>query len=179
MRSKFFSHILTASALTLVMGGTAYAAGAGDYQSQQPGQTGAMQQDQMQQQAGQVDFSNVYKSSSLKDLDVQDPQGESIGKIDDVLIDSNGQASHVVVAEEGGMLGGAGQSYVIPWDQLQIDAQQQTASVNVPKDQLSTEFSAFEELPPTKLDQQQQQQQPQQQPQPQDGMGGSPDSQMQ
>lgn len=186
MRYKFMTHILSASALTLVMGAPVYAAGEGEYQDPQA-QTGAAQQDPaMQEQQAEVDFANSYKSSSLQDLDVNDMQGETIGQIDDVLIDSEGKVSHVVVSEEGGLLGGDGQSYVIPWDQVQFDEQQQTASIDVSQDQLSTEFSAFEELPATKLERDEAQQQPDeaQQPddiqqQPEEGMGESPDSPMQ
>ena len=179
MRYKFMTHVLSASALTLVMGSAAFA-------QQEPMQQEPMQQepmdqepmDQAMEQQAEVDFANSYKASTLQDLDVNDMQGETIGKIGDMLIDDQGTVSHVVVMEEGGLLGGGGQSYVIPWDQVQFDEQQRTASVNVSQDQLSTEFSAFEELPPTKLEQAQQQETGDMQQQP-EGMGESPDSQMQ
>ncbi len=186
MRYKFITHILSASALTLVMGAPVYA----QQQYEDPAmqqQEPTVQQDSSMQPQAEADFANSYKSSSLQDLDVNDMQGETIGKIDDVLIDSEGNVSHVVVSEEGGLLGGGGQNYVIPWDQLQIDDQQQTASIDVSKDQLSTEFSAFEELPPTKLERDEAQQPPDEAQQPGDmqqqpeegGMGESPDSSMQ
>lgn len=179
MQSKFVTHFVSAGALMLALSGGAFAAGE-QYGGQQTGQMQG-QAEQMPGQAGQmqqaqVDFSNVYKASSLQNLEVQGSQGENIGQISEVLIDKNGQVSHVVVSEGGGLFGaGGGQNYLVPWQQLQIDDQQQIAMLNVSSDQMDTQFSAFEEIPPTSLEQGgQMQQQPQQQPPqepPMDGMG--------
>lgn len=177
MQSRTVYSLLTASALALSMGGALAAqdqsqSGMSGGMQSESGTTGMQDQgttsmggmSQQQAQTGQIDISNKYSASSLQNLKVQDSQGQQLGNISDVLIDQDGTVSHVVVAEGSGVFGlGGGKKYLVPWDQVQIDDQQQTASINVSQDQLSTEFSAFEELPPTALDQQQQSSQQQDQ----------------
>ncbi len=137
MKSKSIVSMLSASALALAMSGPVLAAG-------ETGQTGQYQNGMASPQAA-ADFSSMYKADNLKDLSVNDSQDQQIGSIDSVLVDDQGEV-HVVVRDQQDM------NYLVPWDRVTIDDQQQIASIDVSQDQLSMEFSAFEELPPTALD---------------------------
>ena len=131
MQSKSIVSILSASALALALSGPVLAAG----------ETGAMGGPQ-----ASADPSSMYKADSLMDLSVNDSQGQEIGNIDGVLVDDQGQA-HVVVRDQQDT------NYLVPWDRVTIDDQQQVASIDIGQDQLSSEFSAFEQMPPTALEQ--------------------------
>lgn len=145
-------------ALTLALGGSAFAAG--EYGAGQAGamdpQSGQMSSQQpmagQQAGAGQMDLSDQYRASNLEGLAVRDSQGEEIGNINHVLVGQDGKVSNVVVSR-GGMLGVGSTNYLVPWDRLNIDPQQRAATIDISGDQLDTEFSAFEELPETALEQ--------------------------
>lgn len=151
MHRKSIASIAIGSALALTLGGTAYAQGMA--QDGMSSDQGTMYQGAAP--TGQdINFSDKYKASSLNNLQVKDAQDQDIGQVSEMLIGQDGNVSHVVIGESG-FLGVGGQQYVIPWDRLQIDPQQQTASIDVSQDQLSAEFAAFDELPQTLLDQDQ------------------------
>jgi sporulation protein YlmC with PRC-barrel domain len=52
---------------------------------------------------------------------VENPQGESLGKIDNLMINLNtGQIEYAVI-ERGGILGVGGKLFAIPFDELRVD----------------------------------------------------------
>lgn len=150
--------LFSTGALALALSAPALAAG--DYGSKQQSGAGGDQQygqsagGAMDQQSGaQVDLSNTYRASNLEGLAVRDAQGQEIGNINHVLIGQDGKVSNVIVSK-GGVLGVGTTNYLVPWDRLNIDPQQQAAILDINGDQFDTEFSAFEELPGTALERQ-------------------------
>ena len=73
--------------------------------------------------------------SHLIGLTLRNPQNESIGDIDDVIVDRDGRVREVIVGV-GGFLGIGEHKVAIAWDQLQFDASRDVAVVNMTKDQL-------------------------------------------
>lgn len=96
-----------------------------------------------QQQGGSVDEA-AYMISELMDKDVRNAQDEELGKVQNLLVSADGRITHAVVGA-GGVLGVGQDMYAVPWDRLQFSPDQEHVVLNVPQDQLSTEFSAFEE----------------------------------
>lgn len=99
----------------------------------------------MEQAAGAPDLSETYQSGQLIGMDVRNNNDEELGEISQLIIDKTGNVTHVVLSS-GGVLGVGGQGYVVPWDRVQLDTDQQRAQIDVSKSRLSSEFSAFEPL---------------------------------
>jgi sporulation protein YlmC with PRC-barrel domain len=90
------------------------------------------------------DISSSYKSSDLLDMSVQNRQNEDLGQISELIVDKDGKVSHVVLSA-GGVAGVGGDEYIVPWDRITLSQAGDVAHVDVNKDALSSEFSAFEE----------------------------------
>ncbi len=75
------------------------------------------------------------EGSHLIGLSVRNSANESIGSIDDVLVDADGRVRQVVVSV-GGFLGIGDRKVAIGWDQLRFDRQRDIAMVNLTKDQV-------------------------------------------
>lgn len=117
----------------------------GAWAAQDTGKTSPSAQQQGQksgQRAQAPDPSSGYVASNLIGQDVKDRQGAEIGTLDNVIIDKSGKVTYGVL-NQGGVLGIGGQSYAVPWDRFQISANNELR-LNVLKDQVATEFSAFE-----------------------------------
>lgn len=84
-----------------------------------------------------------YRATDLMDLRVRNPQNEELGIISELLVDKQGRISHVVL-QAGGLLGMGEHRYAIPWDRVKFGKNRQEAVVDVAKERLGTEFSAFE-----------------------------------
>ena len=65
-------------------------------------------------------------------MTVRNPQGEKLGKIDDILIDPNGAVKYAILSY-GGLLGIGHKSIAIPWRALKLDKEGSTLVVNVDK----------------------------------------------
>jgi PRC-barrel domain len=88
------------------------------------------QQEQQQQQAGggqepveevaeQTQPSGTLLSSNLRDTPVQNPEGENLADVDDLVIDQDGQVTHVVLGF-GGFLGLGTKQVAVPWDRFEV-----------------------------------------------------------
>jgi hypothetical protein len=75
------------------------------------------------------------QGSHLIGLTLRNSANESIGSIDDVLVDPDGRVRQVVVSV-GGFLGIGDRKVAIAWDQLRFDAAHNVAMVNLTKDQV-------------------------------------------
>lgn len=65
---------------------------------------------------------SLVRADDLLGADVVDPQGDKVGKVDDLLLDAQGNSvTHLVVAR-GGFLGMGVKRHAVPWQQLQLDA---------------------------------------------------------
>jgi sporulation protein YlmC with PRC-barrel domain len=102
-------------------------------QQERQGQQQARQQQQQSQYAQQL-----MTADDLGGAKIQNRQGEEIGSVDKVVLDSqNGQIAYVVVTS-GGFWGVGGEKAVIPWKAVQLQQEQDepVLMVDVTKDQL-------------------------------------------
>jgi sporulation protein YlmC with PRC-barrel domain len=101
----------------------------------------------MQQQGMMQPMSKpvAYESSRLIGQDVINQQGEKLGKIRNLAIGSNGQVTYAVLGV-GGIVGVGEKDIAVPFNQLQISSDQTRITLNVSKDKVTSEFSAFEDV---------------------------------
>jgi sporulation protein YlmC with PRC-barrel domain len=86
-------------------------------------------------------------ATDLIGANVVDAQGESIGSIDDFIVDPFGGIGGVVVSV-GGFLGIGAKDVAVPWDSLQYQPHEQTAYLDVTREQLETapDFQTVEDM---------------------------------
>jgi sporulation protein YlmC with PRC-barrel domain len=144
-------HILSAAiiaAMGLATSGVVLAA-------EESGNSGQMGEGTPAEHAAQAmqapDMSNSYVASKIIGREVQNDKGDKIGKLETVIMDKSGQVTYGVLSQ-GGMLGMGGKSYVVPWNRFEITADNKVR-LNVNKDQVSSEFSAFEPQKPQSTEQ--------------------------
>ena len=78
----------------------------------------------------------VLSASSLSNNGVRNAQGESIGKIYDIMIDvPTGRVAYAVLSF-GGFLGLGDKLFAIPWGALSLDQENQVFVLNVSRQQL-------------------------------------------
>lgn len=76
----------------------------------------------------------MEKASTIIGMDVENPQGESLGTIKDIVIDRNtGQIAYAVLS---GVSGAENKLFAVPWSALQPGTTATTLSLNVPKSKL-------------------------------------------
>lgn len=78
--------------------------------------------------------------------DVLDQESERIGRVTNVLIGPSGRVEAVVLGT-GGILGLGGREYEVPWDRVAMSPDGRDVMVGVARDDVETEFSAFEVEP--------------------------------
>lgn len=111
------------------------------------------------QQELPFDMATSYTASDVMDKQVKNEEDKDLGKINELVINDEGQITHAILAK-GGVLGVGAKLYAIPWDRIDLSKEREHVVLNVSEDQLSTEFSAFEEMPEQEPQQQEQQEQP-------------------
>lgn len=72
------------------------------------------------------------RSSQITGMAVSNPQGEKMGKIDDLLIDHSGAVKYAILSH-GGVLGIGNKLIAIPWRALKLDKEKRVLVVNVDK----------------------------------------------
>lgn len=78
----------------------------------------------------------VLSATSLEDNDVVNTEGQSLGNIEDFMIDlDNGRVSYAVLSF-GGFLGVGDKLFAIPWDSLHVDTTNERFVLDVPKEKL-------------------------------------------
>lgn len=134
----------TACVITLGMLAGAPLIQAAGQSSDSSAQSGQPASGAMQRSPGTApDLSASYRSDKLIGMKVKNNTGEELGEISKIILDTNGQATHVVLSS-GGVLGVAADEYVIPWNQVQLTQGSDHALIDVQKNAISSEFSAFE-----------------------------------
>jgi sporulation protein YlmC with PRC-barrel domain len=80
---------------------------------------------------------NTHRTSQIVGADVENAQGEDLGKIEDLVLDpQNGRVSYAVLSF-GGFLGLGEKYFAIPWNALQAKAgEDDTMILNVDKEKL-------------------------------------------
>src|SRR5687768_74707 len=80
----------------------------------------------------------VLPATILMKDKVVNPQGEELGKIDDVMIDfETGRIAYAILSS-GGVLGVGDKMYAIPWGLLGLDSDGRRFVLNVDKEVLKT-----------------------------------------
>lgn len=120
--------MITALALLFSITLTTGAMAAGEYGSE-AGQTPSQLQTTQQEQ-------QVKSTNKLIGRAVMGRQGQEIGNISDIMIDTRtGQVAYALVSS-GGVLGMGENQYIVPWNALHIDPQTNQLALNMSKDQL-------------------------------------------
>ena len=80
---------------------------------------------------------HVISASTLASYKVENPDGENLGKIEELMIDlASGRVGYAVLSF-GGFLGFGDKLFAIPWSKLSIDpVKDKTFILNVPKERL-------------------------------------------
>jgi sporulation protein YlmC with PRC-barrel domain len=86
-------------------------------------------------------------ASDLINATVVDAQGESIGSVEDFIVDPMGGIGGVVVSV-GGFLGIGSKDVAVPWEAVQYQPQEETVYLDVTREQLETapDFATVEDL---------------------------------
>ena len=78
----------------------------------------------------------VLSSSSINGTNVYNSQGESLGEIKDLMINtSNGMISYAVLSF-GGFMGLGDKYFAIPWESFSIDTAEERFVLNIYKEKL-------------------------------------------
>ena len=81
-------------------------------------------------------YRRVMSASSLSADRVKNPEGEDLGKLDEIMIDvPTGRVAYAVVSF-GGILGMGAKLFAIPWTSFTLDEDNKCFLLNVPKDRL-------------------------------------------
>ncbi|MEJ2033464.1 MAG: PRC-barrel domain-containing protein [Deltaproteobacteria bacterium] len=123
--------MITASALLFSITLTTGAMAAGEYGSEAGQSSSQSEQVQATQQEQQVKSTNKLIGRA-----VMGHQGQEIGNISDIMIDTQtGQVAYALVSS-GGVLGMGENQYIVPWNALHIDPQTNQLALDMSKDQL-------------------------------------------
>lgn len=84
-------------------------------------------------------MTNVPKyvsASTLTGDDIVNPQGESLGDLKDIMLDSTTGKIAYAVLSYGGVLGLGDKLFAVPWSALRIDGDNKNLVLNVSKERL-------------------------------------------
>lgn len=76
------------------------------------------------------------RASQLIGEQVNNAQGEEIGKIDDLVVDADSQRVYYAILSSGGILGAGDKLFAIPVGQFKMDAKQDRLVLNIDKERL-------------------------------------------
>ena len=83
-------------------------------------------------ETGATPLEGWQRSSQISGMTVTNPQGEKLGKIDDLLIDQGGALKYAILSH-GGILGIGDKLIAIPWKALKLGTEKKTLVINVDK----------------------------------------------
>jgi sporulation protein YlmC with PRC-barrel domain len=83
-----------------------------------------------------MQYSNVWLATALLNQHVRSRAGESLGKIEDIVVDADTGNIQYAVLSLGGMVGMADKLYAIPWPLLQISSARDYFGLNVDREVL-------------------------------------------
>jgi len=83
------------------------------------------------------------KASKIIGQSVEDPSGEKVGTLDELVIDREGRITQAVLSV-GGFLGVGEKRIAVSWDNLKFQPEQETIIVNQGKEEL-TKAPSYEE----------------------------------
>lgn len=89
----------------------------------------------------------VLSADAVRGDRVYNPEGEDLGRIEDVMLDLETGSIAYAVLSFGGFLGLGDKHFAIPWQALRLDQERSTVILDVPKDRLK-EAPGFERNDP-------------------------------
>ncbi len=126
-----------------------------DQQQAQQGQQGQQGNRELPEQQQSPYARQLANAGDIKGMQIQDTQGNDLGSVDQVIIDTQNGKVAFVVTSTGGFWGIGGKQAIIPWNALRVQQQGQVAQqgqqgqqvaqqgqgqrvlvLNIPKDQL-------------------------------------------
>jgi PRC-barrel domain len=98
--------------------------------------------------SGTSETGSLISSKKVEGTSVENPEGESLGSIRDVMIDKiSGQVAYAVL-KYGSVLGIGGKLFALPWEVLEYDAERGAYIIDLPQDQLRNAPSYEENTQP-------------------------------
>ncbi len=79
---------------------------------------------------------DIYRASKLVGKAVKNPEGESLGDINDIVIDPQDGRIAYAVLSFGGVLGVGDKLFAVPWKSFRVDTDNDVLVLNVDKDRL-------------------------------------------
>jgi len=128
--------LLSAFALSLSLSGTSlYATQEGQTEPRERAQQTTTQNQDPEQT---LQLQGVYKAGQLLGKSVQNPKGEDLGTIDELVIDKTGEVKYAVLAH-GGVLGIGAEMTAVSWKLLQLspEADYYILNLEISKEQLA------------------------------------------
>ena len=105
-----------------------------------------------QQQSASVQMMTFKTVSSLLGADVLDTNGETVGTIDDIIIDRGDGRAHYAMISTGGFLGLGTDRFAVPFRQLGFNAVDDVMTLNVAPDALADDARLAERRGWLKID---------------------------
>lgn len=84
----------------------------------------------------EVDIGRVLSASTLSGDKVRNTQGEDLGDIKDLMIDTREGAVRYAVVSYGGWLGMGNKLFAVPWTAFRLDTEHHCLVLDVPKERL-------------------------------------------
>lgn len=78
----------------------------------------------------------TLSASSIIGTDVKNAQGEALGSIKDVMIDTGSGRVEYAVLQFGGVMFIGDKLFAVPWDKFQMDTANEEMILDVPKERL-------------------------------------------
>jgi sporulation protein YlmC with PRC-barrel domain len=78
---------------------------------------------------------DLFKASEMIGKNVENPNGDNLGKVEDVVIDTAGEVGYAVLSF-GGFLGMGDKLFAVPWHALAHSQDGKQLILDVPKDKL-------------------------------------------
>jgi len=79
---------------------------------------------------------SIVSTNTLTNMNVRNPSGEDLGKIEDVMLDQTDGSVAYAVLSFGGFMGMGDKLFAIPWEEIGIDQNQDNVILNVSEDVL-------------------------------------------
>jgi sporulation protein YlmC with PRC-barrel domain len=101
---------------------------------QQRGQTGAQQTYQMGGATGAYTH-DINRTSEIQGRNVQNPQGEDLGQVNDLVFDKEGNISYLILSR-GGVMGVGADLVPVPWKEDKITIQEDNVILSMDRQKL-------------------------------------------
>jgi hypothetical protein len=90
----------------------------------------------VQQTSAARETSRLISSEKVTDTAVENVRGDSLGHINDIMIDKiSGRVAYAIL-KYGSFLGMGGKLFALPWDILKYDTRRSAYLVDIPEDRL-------------------------------------------